>query len=310
MTASIKGIGVAVNTNDYAGDLARFDDYLTFVESTGADYAEFGAHGLDIIVNARHMEKRVREVERICSDHDLRYTLHAPAGLNFMDDRYPGLQQDVARSLIDLGARTGAELLVIHAGRAPGDGGVVPSGEMRRKERHALVEVGDIGAESGVKIAVENLNAMAISGGLQSTGVDLGVLSAEIAEIDHPNVGLALDVSHALSAAGHLGRDYLESIKVAAPQVTHIHLNDSAAKPNYEGFPNRYQDRVVFGIDDLHLPVGWGEIDYGSVFALLAPKEPVIMTLEIDPRYGAEIEASVARARELADSVNLRAVSG
>jgi sugar phosphate isomerase/epimerase len=310
MSELIEGIGVAVNTNGFGGDLTRFDEYLTFVEDTGADHAEFGAHGLDIIVDARLLEGRVREVEEICAAHDLRYTLHAPTGLNFMDDRYPELQREVALALIELGDRIGAEVLVVHAGRAPGAAGdTAPSPALRRMERDGLRDLAGSAAGAGVRIAVENLNAMALAGGLVSTGLDLEVLGTEMAEIDHPGVGIALDLSHALSASEHLAKDYLATIEAAAPYVSHLHLNDSAGRPMYDAFPNRYQDRLVFGIDDLHLPVGWGRIDYDRVLERLEPRRPILVTLEIDHRFDHEIGASVERARELAAAMNERAVA-
>lgn len=296
---AIKGVGVAVNTNDYGGDLRRFDDYLSFIEGTGADYAEFGAHGLDVIVGGRLRGVVLDRIAAICARHPLRYTLHAPSGLNLMDDRYPDVQWAVADALLEMGRRIGAELLVLHAGRTSRGAGGVPEQRALDSERDRLAALGELAQTGGVQVAMENLNASAVGAGTFSSGMDLGLLSSQIARVGHANVGLALDFSHALNAAEFLEEDYFEFVSRTEDRVTHLHLNDSAGRPKYDLFPDRYQDRLTFGIDDLHLPLGWGGIDYERILPNLRLAEPALIILEIDPRFGDQISDSVRRAREL-----------
>jgi hypothetical protein len=45
--------------------------------------------------------------------------------------------------------------------------------------------------------------------------------------IDHPNVGMAMDVGHLYIAARDMGFDYLEGISQAAPWIRHVHISDN-----------------------------------------------------------------------------------
>jgi sugar phosphate isomerase/epimerase len=54
------------------------------------------------------------------------------------------------------------------------------------------------------------------------------------------------------------------------------------------------------GIGDLHMPLGWGDIDWDSIFAELDFLPGTVMMMEIGPRYRSEQPESLAIARQLA----------
>ena len=67
-------------------------------------------------------------------------------------------------------------------------------------------------------------------------------------------------------------------------------------------------EATALGIGDLHLPLGWGDIEWEDIFSELTflPDTTLIMEIE-SGRFAAEQPACLQRARKLADLVNTRA---
>ncbi|MCB0084263.1 MAG: sugar phosphate isomerase/epimerase [Caldilineaceae bacterium] len=89
----------------------------------------------------------------------------------------------------------------------------------------------------------------------------------QLEAIDHPSVGMTLDIAHLHIAAHDMGFDYLEAVEQAAPWVKHLHVNDNFGRLD-QGFDNEV-DRWAYGEADIHLPPEWGSIPYEEVFAQL-----------------------------------------
>jgi sugar phosphate isomerase/epimerase len=104
----------------------------------------------------------------------------------------------------------------------------------------------------------------------------------QVKAVDHPNVGITLDLAHLHIAAHTVGFDYLEAVAQAAPVTRHLHLNDNFGKLD-TGFDDG-GDRAAYGEADLHLPPGWGSIPYAEAFKRLADYSGYLI-LEIKPRY-------------------------
>ena len=127
---------------------------------------------------------------------------------------------------------------------------------------------------------------------------------AEIAEtvkaVDHPNVVALIDFSHAYIESTYKGLDFYEQIAAMAPVTGHLHVHDSFGRP--QGFykPFHPQENTAMGIGDLHMPLGWGDIDWDTIFAELDFLPDTVMMMEIGPRYRSEQPESLRRARELA----------
>jgi len=49
----------------------------------------------------------------------------------------------------------------------------------------------------------------------------------QLQAINHPNVGLTLDIAHLHIAAHEVGFDYLEAVSQATPWARHLHVNDN-----------------------------------------------------------------------------------
>lgn len=104
----------------------------------------------------------------------------------------------------------------------------------------------------------------------------------QLEEIDHPNLGMTLDIGHLYIAAHELDFDYLDAVTRAAPWVRHLHFSDNFGRLD-QGFGEEW-DRWAFGEADIHMPPGWGSIPYRDVLARL-PEYRGDIILEIKPFF-------------------------
>ena len=101
-------------------------------------------------------------------------------------------------------------------------------------------------------------------------------LAGQVVAVDYPAVGICLDVGHAAVASSFSGFDYLKECAAAAPLVRHVHLHDNLARPDLaKGGEPRTSERLAYGIGDLHLPPGNGDIPLEDLFRNVAsPGDP------------------------------------
>ncbi|MEZ4836432.1 MAG: TIM barrel protein [Caldilineaceae bacterium] len=74
----------------------------------------------------------------------------------------------------------------------------------------------------------------------------------QLEAIDHPSVGMTLDIAHLHIAAHDMGFDYLDAVAEAAPWVVHLHANDNYGRLD-TGFDSE-PERWPYGEADIHLP--------------------------------------------------------
>jgi sugar phosphate isomerase/epimerase len=118
-----------------------------------------------------------------------------------------------------------------------------------------------------------------------------------IVQVNHPRVGITLDLGHAFLASRHHGYNLLDGVAAVRPYIRHIHLHDNYGRccASYE---KKQGELLATGRGDLHLPIGWGEVPAREVFAHLQDYRGVV-TLEIRPRYRAFYEEALTNARVL-----------
>ena len=294
---TIAGFGFC--TDEVRPDLSDLDAQLARIEATGASHCELSLYELDLVVGGRVLPERRRLLERICGRRILKYTVHGVLAVNFMDEVHLDAHKAVCRAMLELCDAVGASVLAHHPGRVP----ATHAAHLERLhgiEREALREMGDVAAGYGVKIAVENLfveNA-------RDYTPDPVRLAKEIAAIDHPQVCGLLDFSHAYIMAQFRGTDYLETLQAFAPQVNHLHVHDSLGRPTSIGGFYRFAEQIAFGMGDLHMPLGWGDIPWDAILPGLPLRPGTVMIVELQERYWAELEQCAATARRFMDMVN------
>jgi sugar phosphate isomerase/epimerase len=293
----IAGFGFA--TDGALPDLTDLDDQLARIEATGASHCELSLYELDLVVGGRILAERRRRLEQICARRSLAYTVHGVLTVNFMDEAHLELHKTVCRAMLELSGALGASVMAHHPGTVPAAS--APHLErLHAIEREALVEMGGIAAGYGVKIAVENLFVEDPA----TYTADPVRLARQVAEVDHPNVCGLLDFSHAHIMTRFRGMDYLDALKAFAPQVNHLHVHDSFGVPTTITEFFRFAEQIAYGMGDLHLPMGWGDIPWESILPELRFRPGTVMIVELPKRYWAELDQCAATARRFMTMAN------
>ena len=129
-------------------------------------------------------------------------------------------------------------------------------------------------------------------------------LAAELKAVDHPSVIGTLDVSHSYRC--RLSRDLVRrGLARLRPGHRHFHLHDLFGRPpgTIEDFYTT-EEQMAFGIGDLHLPFGWGDIPFETLLPGLPVLPGTVLKVELPERYWGELDACAAFARRLMERMN------
>ncbi|TVQ35363.1 MAG: sugar phosphate isomerase/epimerase [Geminicoccaceae bacterium] len=294
MPNNVAGFGFSTSqhrdTGGLDGDLAR-------IAELGAGFAELSLCAMDLVVAGRPYAPRLRELERVCAKHRLRYTAHGPLAVNFMDPRHDALFRRVVPAYLDICHAVGATVLVLHTGvvqRRPQP----ELDHLHAREREALRQLGDVAAKAGVKLALETLYPT----GPDSYTANPARLAAEIEAVDHPNVVGCLDLSHAYLNCTFNGLDFEAEVERFATVAGHLHMHDSFGLPaTVRGFSGA--EDVAFGLGDLHLPLGYGDIPFERLLPRLAVKPETVLLCELPPHFHVDGAHCAERLRSWAPLV-------
>src|SRR5919107_1854171 len=159
---------------------------------------------------------------------------------------------------------------------------------------------GETAGELGITIAVENYypELPLVRGAVYDYSVWPSELAEQIALVDHPAVGLCLDLGHAALAANVFDFDYFEECDAAAPLVRHVHLHDNLMKTNLLGEPP-VSEHPVYGLGDLHLPPGKGAIPLEDLFRRVTFPESPSCCVELSPDFYPLAPQALRFAREI-----------
>jgi sugar phosphate isomerase/epimerase len=257
-------------------------------------------------------------VKGVLSRFDLRYTVHAPNRTNLAYGANHELEKSVLRACVEFCEQIGARVLVYHSGLQALDAArtgyvMLPDDTVmkngKRQEVTALGELAPFAADAGVTIAMENGDPHLWEYVLMQRNnkrpdqlpeyherLRIGPIVQQLQQIDHPNIGMTLDLAHLHLATHALEVDYLDAVREAAPYVKHLHINDNFGKLDV-GFDSE-KDRLPYGEADLHLPPGWGAIPFPDAFAALADYEGDLI-LEIKERYWDHFGDALENTRNL-----------
>jgi sugar phosphate isomerase/epimerase len=274
-------------------DLSDLDRILARIAELGASHAELSLFGADLICAGRILTRRVAELERICARHDLGYTVHGPLAANLMDDAHAQPFETAVAAMLEVAGSIGASALVHHTGRVA----ATSAADIERchaLERAALQRLGDIGARHGVKIAVETLWVF----DRRLYTASAARLAEEIRAIDHPFVCGTLDFSHVYLHSSFHGLDFIEQVQAFAPVAGHLHVHDSFGRPKLAEVAIPSED-LAFGLGDLHLPLGWGDIPWEGMLPKLTFQDGTVLMVELPHHFADEMPAVATEARRL-----------
>lgn len=296
----IAGFGFSsIGTNP---DLTDLDRALGRIEDAGATHCELTLCSAHVIAGGRIIPETRRRLEAACARRRLRYTTHGALTVNLMDEAHLELHKAVCRAMLELTGAVGASVMVHHPG-------VIPATNAREidrlhgVERSALREMGDVAARHGTRLAVETLFVESDD----RYTADPVRLAGELRAVDHPHVVGTLDVSHTKIMTAFRGTSFEEAVRAFAPVTGHFHLHDSFGRPTTIGLFYNPPERVAFGMGDLHLPLGWGDIPFAGLLPGLPVLEGTVLNVELPDKHWAELEACAAVARDLVERMNAAA---
>jgi sugar phosphate isomerase/epimerase len=300
---SFRSVGIQLPHLRLEG-VRKLAEDLASIKSLGADFVELWPQNLGVILGGDLDEFRLRAIRELLLEANLAYTVHAPLEINLMDLTTRDLQRNVLDASLRFADVIGAKTVVCHAGQRVGARDSRYS--MREQlfaEQSALQEAGDLAEEIGVTIAVENYypELPIVRGDVYDYSVWPSELAGQISAVDHPAVGICLDVGHAALAAGVFGFDYFEECTVVAPLVRHVHLHDNLRRTNLTGEPP-VSEHAVYGLGDLHLPPGRGAIPLRELFGRVDFPENPSCCVELSPDLYSLAPEALHAARELAES--------
>ncbi|GEO81056.1 sugar phosphate isomerase/epimerase family protein [Pararhodospirillum oryzae] len=284
------------------GTLQGLDRQAGRAADLGADGVELALTALGVVIGGRVRTQGVTGVARVLATHGLGATVHAPLSLSFMDTDNASRQQAVAEASVDVAGALGARVLVVHPGWVDAARFQAHRDELMAREREGLARLAERARAQGVTIALENMPVILeyLQGARTNHGLDPASVAAQVQAVDHPALRATIDVSHAHIAARYFGWDLAGRLAALAPVTTHLHLHDSLGAPlSMVGlFPG--EDRV-FGVGDLHMPLGWGDVPFDTVLPGLPLPAGFSFALEIGlERVDDDVAAgSLARARAL-----------
>lgn len=292
--SNIVAAGFSAGSTD--GEIDSLGEDLARLVSIGADVAELGLSGLDLVAGGRIIADRLRRLAVMTSRLPLRYSVHGLVSSNFMDPETLPLQLAAAKALVEVCDRIDARVLVQHGGELRPEQIKERAGADAR-QHEALLELAEFARRYDVRIALENIFSTE-EGQYRQTPAEL---AATVREIDHPNLVALIDFSHAYIEATYRGLDFKAELAAMAPVTGHLHVHDSFGRPLGRFKPFYPQEATALGLGDLHMPLGWGDIDWDTVFAEIDVLPGTFLIMEIEARYRSEQPESLAIARRLID---------
>ena len=299
---AFRSVGINL-PHEYLDGVSRLLGSLESLKCLRPDFVEVWPHHLGVILGGALDPSRLRIVREPLLEVNLGYTVHAPHEINLMDLTTQNLQRNVLEASIRFAGEIGAEVVVCHAGRRVGWRDARHSLKNQLlAERAALQEAGDVAGELGVVIAVENYypKLPILRGAIYDYSVWPSELAEQIAVVDHPAVGICLDVGHAALAASTFGFDYIEECVAVAPLVRHVHLHDNLGKTNITGVPP-VSEHSVYGLGDLHLPPGRGTVPLRDTFLRIDFPQNPSCCVELSPDLYSLAPEALRAARELGE---------
>lgn len=300
MASIISAVGFSVGSRD--GELASLEAALRHHAELGSDAVEIAITSLDMFSGGRVIPDRLRRLAALTKAYPLRYTVHGLVCSNFMDPDTVRPQINAAKAILQACDAIGARIQVQHCGSVRHDQMLARAGAHAR-EAEALHEVLEAARSYDIRIALENIFTDQ-PGEHRRTPAELG---AFVAEMNHPHLVALIDFSHAYIEAKSRGLDFRAQVRAMAPVTGHLHVHDSFGL--HQGRTRFFfrGEETALGLGDIHMPLGWGDIEWEAIFSELTFLPGTVLMMEIGGHYGAEHPECLARARKLAELVNARA---
>ncbi len=278
--------------------------WLDEAEALGVDFVEIPLFATRLIADARPLEPMLTRFAAAFEGRRLACTVHALLSINLMDaPEHLPVHERVAEACLEVAARLGAEPMVLHCGLSAANEPAASEAAYAR-QREALARLADRAAGLGVTVALENI--WSFDG--RETALP-SRLAAELAALAHPALRATVDFAHAALQCHLRGAELMAEVCALAPHARHLHLNDCFGQ--VRGYcAGLGAETLAYGCGDLHLPLGWGSLDWERLLTVPAWPADVSLNEELHPTWWGELAREVAEMRRLAALMAAQRVAG
>ena len=298
--AAVRGAGFSAWVVDDS-DFEQTRRELDRAAALGTEFVEIPIFVLDLIAGGRVLPAQVRRLKQALAGRGVGFTAHGPIAVNFMAPReLLPRHLAVAKASIEVAAEIGAVHLVLHTGLISGQDEAAIEAAYA-VQRDAYASLGETAASHSLIVAVENL--FPAEPGLHTALPSR--LAREIEAIGHANVRGCLDFSHAAINCAARGADFVAEAKALARVCRHLHVHNSFGDPIQFRTSSR-SERVAYGLGDLHLPIGWGNLPWQELMAACEFEPDVIFNLELPAPYRIALPESLQALREMIGAYSAR----
>ena len=266
-------IGQSMHPEWVGGDLGRLDEELRQIKDVGADCCELVLQGLDVVFGGRVIQQRLDELLETLGKYEFEYTLHMPHGLDLLNSEMLDVNMGIFRAGIELALAASIKLINYHAGKTKSN-----DKSLILKEAERIKTL----AQEAPDILFCMENALFFSDDEFSAALNASDMIDFYEQVNLPNFRLTFDIGH--SFLRHRGdkNALLEDLVKVLPYTGHIHLHDNCGLAMETRGPG--SGRLVSGIGDIHLPLGWGRVPVEEALARITDYNG-ILNLEIEHRF-------------------------
>jgi len=286
---------LGISLRSLARDASDFGERISEVAKFQPDSIELSCFAQDLIRNGQILTHRTEQMRSVLDDYTIPATMHGPLSFNLLDNPENVRQHvQLALSYVELGAALGISAMVIHTGYCSENEPLA----LKRKytaQRDGLKEVADYAGTLGIKIYLENI--FPFFEGAHTALPEK--LAEEIATIDHPQLTGCFDVSHAYIACNAYESDLAFQAKQISSVSSHWHVHDSFGQPLTSLQPYTSSEALAYGIGDLHLAVGDGDLPWDDVLSAAEISENMTFNIELHPELWSDMPHCVAATRRL-----------
>ena len=291
-------IGVSLRClNQDANDfLERVEEVNKFNPSS----IELMGFNMDLLNKGKILNSKTDKIKKILYGYNFIKTMHGPLSVNFLDKA--DILEDhfnVCISYINLAKILGVTSIVLHTGFC--EFSDQNSLNIKyNKQSDYFRRIADRAGENEISILIENIFPFFKNAHTASPTY----LRDELAKINHPYLKGCLDVSHAYIFCSSSNEDFLKNIKDFGQYSKHWHVHDSYGKSDVLFKPFNQSEALAYGIGDLHLPLGDGDLPWQKIINLTQPDNETMFNIELNPRYWSELGRCFSYLRKLLEKYN------
>ena len=295
------GIGVTIGTG--TSSFQKIAEQIKLAEEYDLEFVELSVYDWNIICGRKIISNELNKLKKICKNSKLNFTVHGELSVNFLDEENIKLHKEVLKRDIEISSAIEAPHLVTHFGVTNNENFKDNSkfNSLLSMQREAYEELGEFAKSNGVILVVENLfNFMG-----DNIHVPLpSIVYQELIKINHTNVKGTLDFSHAYINSVYYKSSFFDEVEIMSKISKHLHLHDSFGQLN-QMFVYNESEELSYGLGDLHLPLGWGNIPFDDLFEKIEFPRGLILILEIQERFIEYFPETILKARNLINKARI-----